>query len=133
MPEENINKVKNKIPADNKVKDDIYDEEVIDVVRRRRLLWVVSYSLLIVLLSQNTPLDKLANIVIQEIGETRFIAVSVIRRILSKLDPPIDDVIKTGVIPHLVDCVDPEESEELQVMTYCYDVFIIIIIGCCYN
>ena len=40
------------------------------------------------------------------------------RRVLSQGNPPIDDVISTGVVPYLVECVNPEEPEALQVWMY---------------
>ena len=49
------------------------------------------------------------------VGERRLKAVITIRRLLSKVEPPIDDVIESGVVPHLVDCVSSEEEESLQV------------------
>ena len=49
------------------------------------------------------------------VGQRRLKAVTMIRRLLSKIDPPIDDVIKSGVVPHLVDYVSFEEEESLQV------------------
>ncbi len=50
------------------------------------------------------------------VGEKRLKAVRAIRGLLSRVDPPIDDVIDSGVIPYLIDCVDPEESESLLVI-----------------
>ena len=45
-------------------------------------------------------------------------AVRSIRQILSRVRPPIDDVIDAGVIPDLVQCINAEEPELLQVRYY---------------
>ena len=76
------------------------------------------------ILSKDTPLDKVANLIMEAEGDKRLEAVRVIRRHLSKANPPIEEVISTGVVPYLVDCVNPEEPEALQVsinlyLTYC--------------
>lgn len=49
------------------------------------------------------------------VGDKRVTAVRFIRQMLSRVHPPIDDVIDAGVIPDLVQCINAEEPELLQV------------------
>ena len=47
-------------------------------------------------------------------------AVRVIRQLLSNLEPRIDDIIDSGVVPDLVECVKADEPEQLQVIMYVF-------------
>lgn len=66
------------------------------------------------------PLDRLVYFVQEGVSDKRAKAVRLIRLILSRPDPPIDDVVETGVIPDLVQCISAEEPESLQVKYYFY-------------
>lgn len=105
---------------ENKEKDNNAEQLNANEIEKREINEVYNRMLclhiFIMYCVQDTPLDRLTSIISKSHGEQRLKAVTIIRKLLSKPQPAIDDIIETGVIPHLVDCVSLEEDDKLQVL-----------------
>lgn len=59
------------------------------------------------------PFDRIVHIIREGIGMARIAAVQYLRKSLDKLH---DDIISSGVVSDLVDCMKEEEEVDLQVI-----------------
>jgi hypothetical protein len=66
-------------------------------------------------ISVDTPLDRLALLVREGNQEMKEEAVKIIRQLLTRKNPPLQEVIETGVVEDIVECVKADEPESLQV------------------